>query len=346
VLRTLLVIGALVALPLAQPPATPQRDPAIYGHINHLGWIVTDLDAVTRAWRNFGVTGIQDPVVLEIPIAERGQTSGVRVRRATAQIGSLAIHWIQPLGASDVFTSFLASHGEGVHHIAFEVPSAERLDEELRSLQAAGLTVTHDGTFSTPAGPLRFAYLDTASSGGGITLELEYNPATARAPAAASTPHEDPFNRVTQVAFVVRDLEAVSAYWARAGFGAIPFARNVSLDRVYRGQPGRFEMLLGFTRTSDIPLEWIQPLIGPSVYEEYVAAHREGVHHLGFNVSDFDAAVSRLAGRGLNVTMSGRWDNDGSQGRFAYVDAERHGGVTIELLWNKPAPDAKAAGVH
>jgi hypothetical protein len=36
--------------------------------------------------------------------------------------------------------------------------------------------------------------------------------------------------------------------------------------------------------------------------------------------------------------MSGRWDTKGSQGRFAYLDAEGHGGVTIELLWNKPRP--------
>ena len=52
--------------------------------------------------------------------------------------------------------------------------------------------------------------------------------------------------------------------------------------------------------------------------------------------TDFDATVARLGQRGLQVTMSGGWNSNGSQGRFAYLDAERHGGVTIELLWNKP----------
>ena len=69
-----------------------------------------------------------------------------------------------------------------------------------------------------------------------------------------------------------------------------------------------------------------------------MAAHHEGLHHLGFNVSNFDASVTRLTERGLKVTMSGGWDANGSQGRFAYLDTERHGGVTIELLWNKPRP--------
>jgi catechol 2,3-dioxygenase-like lactoylglutathione lyase family enzyme len=332
--RALLVIAGLLTVAAWQQPP-PARDPAIYGHVNHLGWVVRDLDAVTRAWRAFGVTSIQDAATLDIPMSHRGRSVVVKVRRAAAQIGAQAIHWIQPLGNADVFTDFLSSHGEGVHHIAFDVPSRERFDEELRALAAAGIGVAQQGTFPTPAGALRFAYLDTAAAGGGIIVELEHNPAAAASAPASN--NEDPFNRITQLAFVVRNLEAVSAYWARAGFGRIPFDRNVSLDRVYRGQPGRFEMLLGFTRTGDVPFEWIQPLVGPSVYEEYVAAHREGFHHLGFNVSDFDGTVTRLGQRGLSVTMSGRWDSKGSQGRFAYLDAERHGGVTIELLWNKPA---------
>lgn len=31
-----------------------------------------------------------------------------------------------------------------------------------------------------------------------------------------------------------------------------------------------------------------------------------------------------------------RMDSNGSAGRFAYLDAERLGGVAVELLWNRP----------
>jgi hypothetical protein len=48
------------------------------------------------------------------------------------------------------------------------------------------------------------------------------------------------------------------------------------------------------------------------------------------------AAVARLEACGLSVTMSGGWNVRGYEGRFAYLDSERFGGVTIELLWNKP----------
>jgi catechol 2,3-dioxygenase-like lactoylglutathione lyase family enzyme len=333
--RIVCVIGLLCVVGWQQP-AAPSREQAIYGHVAHLGWIVRDLDAVTRAWRAFGVTDIQEAGALDLPMTEQGKRTTIRVRRATARIGTQAIHWIQPLGESNVFTSFLASHGEGVHHIAFDFPSRERLNEELRSLAAAGIRTAQEGTVSTPAGPAQFAYLETAELGGGIAVELEYNPTVLNAAPPVRSANEDPFNRITQFAFVVRDIKAVNDYWTRFGLGAFGFNRNISLDRVYRRQPGRFEMLLGFNRHGEVPLEWIQPLVGPSVYEEYVTAHHEGLHHLGFNVTDIDATIARLGQRGLGVTMSGRWDTNGSQGRFAYLDAERHGGVTIELLWNKP----------
>jgi hypothetical protein len=104
---------------------------------------------------------------------------------------------------------------------------------------------------------------------------------------------------------VVRDVAAVSRHWERLGFAPLAIEPNVSLDRRYRGAPGTFEMLLGWNRTGEVPFEWIQPTRGPSVYEEYLAAHGEGFHHLGLDVPDMDAALARLQSRGLSVTMSG-----------------------------------------
>jgi methylmalonyl-CoA/ethylmalonyl-CoA epimerase len=175
-----------------------------------------------------------------------------------------------------------------------------------------------------------------------MTLALEYNPDEARDPTPAST-NEDPFTRITQYAFVVRDVHKVSAFYERIGLGALPIERNISLDRVYRGSPGAFEMLLGWGRKTDLVFEWIQSMVGPNVYEEYLQQHSGGLHHLGFNVTDMDAAIAKLRSRGLGVTMSRGWNVNGYEGRFAYFDADKHGGVTIELLWNKPREEARLA---
>lgn len=312
------------------------RDPAIYTHVSHLGWVVRDVDATAAAWRALGVRNIRDGGVQELPgVTYRGTTVTAGVKKAVARFDNGMIEWIQPLNEGTACADFLASHGEGVQHIAYSVPTDLRLTEEIARYKALGVGVLQSGTWTGSKGTGRFADLDTATLGGGMTVALEYDPDAAAIPAATAT-NGDPFGRIAQYAFVVRDVHAVSAFYDRIGLGALPIERNVSLNRVYRGSPGAFEMLLGWGRKGDVVFEWIQSMIGPNVYDEYLRQHGEGLHHLGFNVVDMDATVAALHSRGLDVTMSGGWNVNGYEGRFAYLDAEQHGGVTIELLWNKP----------
>lgn len=332
------LVAAAALINGATPRADATRAKDVYGHVSHLGWVVRDADATAAAWQRLGVHQVSPARVEELPVSFRGQPMTVRVRKIVAQLGTLAVQWIQPLGESGAYADFLRAHGEGVQHVAFSVPTSARFDEELASFGAQDVGVVQQGTWQGRAGTGRFAYLDTARQGGGMTMELEFNPDAAPVGASAAPGNDDPFNKVTQFAFVVKDVHAVGAYWERLGFTPLKVEPNVSLDRVLRGAPGRFEMLLGWGRGGDVPFEWIQSTVGPNVYEEQLAAHGEGFHHLGLDVADMDAAVARLKERGLSVTMSGGWNVNGYEGRFAYLDADAHGGVTIELLWNKPRP--------
>jgi methylmalonyl-CoA/ethylmalonyl-CoA epimerase len=319
----------------AQPPA--QADSAIYSHVSHLGWVVRDVDAVVKAWRDLGVSDIRDVGVQEFPdVVYHGKPVTARVKKAFARFENGTIQWIQPLGEGTAYADFLAAKGEGVQHVAFSVASEARLDAELARYKALGIGVIQSGSWKGSAGTGRFAYLDTATDGGGMTIELEFNPDAT--PPSQTTTNAEPFRRITQYAFIVRDVKKVSVFHERIGLGALPIDLNVSLDRMYRGQAGRFEMLLGWGRKTDVVFEWIQSLVGPNVYEEHLKEHGEGFHHLGFNVTDMDASLAALQSRGLDVTMSGGWNVNGHEGRFAYLDTYEHGGVTVELLWNKPQP--------
>lgn len=334
--RALCVSAALAVAAAAALPSASQDAPVdltIYRRVAHLGWVVRDVDATSAAWRSLGVKDVVDLGVREFPATYRGRAVTARAKTAHARFANGAIHWIQPIGDGTVYADFLARHGEGVQHVAFEVTSRAQYERELARYRALGVGVLQrtDGPGSSDAAGS--AYLDTAVEGGGMTVALEHNSAP---PPATSVANDEPFTRITQYAFVVRDLRRVSAYYERLGLGALPFDLNVSLDREYRGRPGTFEMLLGWGRWADVVFEWIQPTTGPSTYDEHLERHGEGFHHLGFHVPDMDAAVARLRARGLAVTMSGGWDSNGSAGRFAYLDAERHGGVAVELLWNRP----------
>ena len=107
-------------------------------------------------------------------------------------------------------------------------------------------------------------------------------------------------------------------------------------ERRYRGRPAQFDQKLGWHRHGTVTWEWIEALQGPTVYLDFLEAYGEGVHHIGFDAPDIDAAVAAWARFGVPVAQSGAWGDKGKpgSGRFAYVATDVYGGVTIELLWN------------
>jgi hypothetical protein len=108
-------------------------------------------------------------------------------------------------------------------------------------------------------------------------------------------------------------------------------------DLEYRGQPGKFDQELGWQRHGKVAYEWIKPLAGPTVYEDSLKVHGEGFHHFGIDVPDMDQAIASWKKLGYKVSQAGGWGEAGKKGsgRFAYIDTEAAGGMTIELLWNQ-----------
>jgi methylmalonyl-CoA/ethylmalonyl-CoA epimerase len=327
---------AMLGAQSSSPVARATVDGSIYRHIVQVGWVVKDLDPVVDYWQKLGLKDIQRDGVRDFPnVNYRGKIINLKMKMAFGDIGGVQIEWIQPVGPKSVYDEFLAKHGDGMHHLAYQMPSSAVMDQQIQYFKQRGVKVVQSGTWKGQKGEGRFAYLDTAPEGGGITLELIYHPDW---PLGGEQPHanEYPFTKIGHYAFVVSDVHKVGDYWQRLGFGGLQIDRNVSLDRVYRGQPGKFEMYLGWNRAGDTPWEWVQSLAGPNIYEEYLRAHGEGFHHLGLEVADMDAAIAHFKALGVSVSQSGGWDSNGHKGRFAYLDTDAHGAVTIELIWNQP----------
>jgi catechol 2,3-dioxygenase-like lactoylglutathione lyase family enzyme len=343
--RMLLVAAALAALlnlaaqSLPAPEeAKPTVDLAIYRQVTHVGWVVKDLDRVVAYWEKLGLRNIHRNGVQEFPdVTYGGKKTPLSLKMAFANLGNVQIEWIQPVKGKSVYDEFLHPHGDGIHHLAYSVASPAQLDQQVAYFKARGLEVIQSGSWQGTKGLGRFVYLDTAPKGGGITFELVYDPDAPMAATAAKSDNEYPFNNTVQYALVVRDVKKVGAYYQSLGFGRMPVDHNISIDRVYRGKPAKFEMYLGWWHWGDVTFEWIQSLVGPSVYDEALKAHGEGFHHLAFEVKDMDEAVKLLAARGAPVSQTGGWDSPGGKGRFAYLDTDPYGGVTIELLWNAPS---------
>jgi catechol 2,3-dioxygenase-like lactoylglutathione lyase family enzyme len=313
--------------------AVPARAevPELYRKVANVHWVVKDLDRVTSGWAKLGFP-VQDLGELTGSGSYLGQYGSARFRVAQGRLAGAEVLFVQPLDGEGGFSEHLARHGEGVFSLNYAAASREALEAEVARLGKLGVGVLQRGGITTPAGRLTVVHMDTAAEGKYV-LGLVHDEAPP--PASEAPPGPLPL-KLSQYAVVVRSLEKVSAYWEKLGFPAMEITHGKLSDLVYRGQPGRFDQRLGWHRHGAVTWEWIEPVAGPTVYEEFLQEHGEGFHHFAFDVPDMDAAISAWAALGVPIVQSGAWGEKGKpgSGRFAYAATDVFGGVTTEFLWN------------
>jgi len=89
--------------------------------LDHVGIAVSDLARAAGRWTP--IAGAPDHPPEVVP----GQ--GVRVAFLTA--GAVHIELLEPTGPESAVGRFIAKRGEGLHHLAFRVPSVDRALQEL-----------------------------------------------------------------------------------------------------------------------------------------------------------------------------------------------------------------------
>ncbi len=321
---------ALVSLWVAGTPAFGQV-PECYRHVDSVDWVVPSLEGVLDGWRGLGFPVEELGVHSLRNVAADGSAVTVQVKLARANLAGFQILWIEPVSANNLYTDFLERRGSGILSLNYRLDSLESLQEEAFRMADQGVDPLEKSTLEAAGSVRTVVYLDTDTEGRvGLALVHYSTPLEALAgkPSIALTP--------SQYAFIARDLKPISAYWEKLGFGKMEITHGPLGDLVYRGQPGAFDQRLGWQRHSDITYEWIEPLQGPSVYYEALKSHGEGFHHFAFNVEDMDQAIAFFKDHGFAVSQSGSWGEKGKpgSGRFAYIDTDGIGGVTVELLWN------------
>ena len=137
-----------------------------------------------------------------------------------------------------------------------------------------------------------------------------------------------------QVGLVVRDIERSAQACSRIlGLPVPPVRVTDAYDlarTTYRGQPTEARAKLAFFQLGQVALELIEPIGGPSTWQEFLDEQGEGVHHIAFIVKNTDEVVEFLAGKGIEVIQQG----DYTGGRYTYVDSVPVLGVVLELLEN------------
>ncbi|HEX5634408.1 MAG TPA: VOC family protein, partial [Gemmatimonadales bacterium] len=85
--------------------------------------------------------------------------------------------------------------------------------------------------------------------------------------------------RIDQVGFVVPDLDVACARY-EALFGPWKRAESPLTGVLYRGTPSDVHLRLAFGRADDLEMEFIAVASGASPHSEFLAAGREGIHHV------------------------------------------------------------------
>lgn len=136
-----------------------------------VGIVVKDIEKASRAYAEilglevpaWSLTDTYDKAHTEF----RGKPSEARAKLVFFELENLTIELIEPVGGPSTWREFLDEHGQGVHHIAFEVKG---MDEKIKLLGDRGISLLQKGDYEGG----RYAYVD-GTKNLAVILELLEN---------------------------------------------------------------------------------------------------------------------------------------------------------------------------
>jgi methylmalonyl-CoA/ethylmalonyl-CoA epimerase len=126
------------------------------GKIHHVALIVRSIEDALKLWRD--VLGLEVETVLDI--------ADDRVRIAFLGVGESKVELVEPTDDTTGVARFLASKGEGFHHVCFEVAN---LAETLLRLEIDGLELIDSAPRRGAEGPVAFIHPRSCH---GVLVEL------------------------------------------------------------------------------------------------------------------------------------------------------------------------------
>jgi methylmalonyl-CoA epimerase len=126
------------------------------GRVHHVAVVVGDLEKALGLWR--------DTLGLELEVVE--DVAHDRVRIAFLPVGESKVELVEPTDDTTGVARFLASKGEGFHHVCFEVAN---LAETLLRLEIDGVELIDTAPRKGAEGPVAFLHPRSCH---GVLVEL------------------------------------------------------------------------------------------------------------------------------------------------------------------------------
>jgi len=141
------------------------------------------------------------------------------------------------------------------------------------------------------------------------------------------------FRQVVQVGLIVSDIEKARRFWAKLlNLEEPPIIETEeweSTRMTFRGKPSKGRAKLTFFKLENITIELIQPLGGPSTWQDFLDRHGEGIHHIAFVTENLDETIRKLSEFDVKIEQNGYFKGGG----YVYVDSREKLGAILELLY-------------
>lgn len=140
------------------------------------------------------------------------------------------------------------------------------------------------------------------------------------------------FHRMVQIGIVVSDMDRTLGIM-KSAFGWEPdsFADTPPGEKLYYGKVENFSVHMAFIRFGNIEIELLYPTGGKSVWQDYLDTRGEGIHHILFDVENFERAKAALEAQGIMMVQTGpsaRYPG----AKWAYFDATDKLGYYVEIF--------------
>jgi methylmalonyl-CoA/ethylmalonyl-CoA epimerase len=140
------------------PKPVDRVPPAIrgLGKVHHVALVVSSIEEALKLWRD--LLGLELETIMDI--------ARDHVRIAFLAVGESKVELVQPTDETTGVARFLASKGEGFHHVCFEVAN---LAETLLRLEIDGLELIDSAPRRGAEGPVAFIHPRSCH---GVLVEL------------------------------------------------------------------------------------------------------------------------------------------------------------------------------
>jgi methylmalonyl-CoA/ethylmalonyl-CoA epimerase len=287
--------------------------------IDRIGMAVADLEpqlALLEGLFGFG----PGPRVLD----EEARVERVRM----AVPGDSDIDWevAAPLDEDSYLQSFITGPaGPGLHHVLLHVADLQVAVDELRALAIEPWSEQ----WETPETPVDEVFIHPRRGGHGFLFRIcvagEDGPRPQPPPPREGTLGIIAINHLSH-AHANRDE---LAHWYGRVFGMRSFHRSIE-DPAQQFLTDVME-----TPTGQMRWEVIQPFGQDSFVAGFLERRGPAIHHVTFEVADWDAAVAACASYGIRPFGQRDGVTDGARWTEAFIHPRQTGGVLAQFFWQE-----------